>query len=115
MIAIAISFQGLFQLLSISTLLLTVGSPRGTLRIAHTSPAIVTCCLREPGVPAGLPQAGNAQVHDNSATGSGHVPGPGVTPGRPSDAGSGLRFADRGIRYLKGVPGEWRLFAVERG
>ena len=29
-------------------------------------------------------------------------------------AGSGLRFADRGAHVLKGVPGEWRLFAVER-
>jgi class 3 adenylate cyclase len=29
-------------------------------------------------------------------------------------AGSGLRFADRGIRPLKGVPGEWHIFAVER-
>lgn len=28
-------------------------------------------------------------------------------------AGSGLRFADRGIRELKGIPGEWRLFAAE--
>ena len=28
-------------------------------------------------------------------------------------AGSGLRFADRGIHDLRGVPGEWRLFAVE--
>jgi class 3 adenylate cyclase len=28
-------------------------------------------------------------------------------------AGSGLRFADRGLHALKGVPGEWRLFAVE--
>jgi pimeloyl-ACP methyl ester carboxylesterase len=27
-------------------------------------------------------------------------------------AGSGLRFTDRGIRVLKGVPGEWRLFAA---
>ena len=27
-------------------------------------------------------------------------------------AGSGLRFEDRGARALKGVPGEWRLFAV---
>lgn len=26
--------------------------------------------------------------------------------------GSGLEFADRGARALKGVPGEWRLFAV---
>jgi pimeloyl-ACP methyl ester carboxylesterase len=29
-------------------------------------------------------------------------------------AGSGLRFADRGLHTLKGVPGEWRLFAVDQ-
>jgi pimeloyl-ACP methyl ester carboxylesterase len=29
-------------------------------------------------------------------------------------AGSGLRFADRGIRSLKGIPGEWRIYAVEK-
>jgi class 3 adenylate cyclase len=29
-------------------------------------------------------------------------------------AGSGLTFADRGSAELKGVPGEWRLYAVER-
>ncbi len=28
-------------------------------------------------------------------------------------AGSGLSFQDRGTQSLKGVPGEWRLFAVE--
>jgi class 3 adenylate cyclase len=28
-------------------------------------------------------------------------------------AGSGIRFADRGLHVLKGVPGEWRLFTVE--
>jgi len=28
-------------------------------------------------------------------------------------AGSGIEFADRGQHELKGVPGEWRLFAVE--
>ncbi len=28
-------------------------------------------------------------------------------------AGSGLTFTDRGEHALKGVPGEWRLFAVE--
>ncbi len=28
-------------------------------------------------------------------------------------AGSGLHFTDRGIHVLKGVPGEWRLFAVK--
>jgi len=29
-------------------------------------------------------------------------------------AGSGLRFGDRGSQALKGLPGEWRIFAVER-
>ncbi len=29
-------------------------------------------------------------------------------------AGSGLRFGDRGSQSLKGVPGDWRIFAVER-
>jgi class 3 adenylate cyclase len=27
--------------------------------------------------------------------------------------GSGIRFADRGSRVLKGVPGRWRLYAAE--
>jgi YVTN family beta-propeller protein len=30
-------------------------------------------------------------------------------------AGSDLRFEDRGLHRLKGVPGEWRLFAVDVG
>jgi class 3 adenylate cyclase len=30
-------------------------------------------------------------------------------------AGSGLRFRERGAATLKGVPEEWRLYAVERG
>jgi class 3 adenylate cyclase len=29
--------------------------------------------------------------------------------------GSGFRFADAGFHQLKGVPGEWRLFAVAEG
>jgi pimeloyl-ACP methyl ester carboxylesterase len=29
-------------------------------------------------------------------------------------AGSGLQFTDRGRHALKGIPGEWQLFAVER-
>ena len=28
-------------------------------------------------------------------------------------AGSGIQFRERGVAELKGVPGEWRLFAVE--
>jgi class 3 adenylate cyclase len=27
-------------------------------------------------------------------------------------AGSGLTFLDRGVQSLKGIPGEWHLFAV---
>jgi class 3 adenylate cyclase len=27
-------------------------------------------------------------------------------------AGSGIRFVDRGMQTLKGIPGEWRLFAA---
>ena len=29
-------------------------------------------------------------------------------------AGSGIAFEDRGTHELKGVPGEWQLYAVER-
>jgi class 3 adenylate cyclase len=29
-------------------------------------------------------------------------------------AGSGIRFRDRGVAELKGIPGEWRLFKVAR-
>jgi class 3 adenylate cyclase len=29
-------------------------------------------------------------------------------------AGSGLDFDERGTTTLKGIPGEWRLFAVRR-
>ena len=28
--------------------------------------------------------------------------------------GSGISFSDRGSRELKGVPGEWHLFAVDQ-
>ena len=28
-------------------------------------------------------------------------------------AGSDIRFADRGSHMLKGIPGEWNLFAVK--
>ena len=29
-------------------------------------------------------------------------------------AGSGLQFSDRGRRALKGIPGEWQLYAVDQ-
>ena len=34
---------------------------------------------------------------------------------RPLWQGSGLDFEDRGTTRLKGIPGEWRLFAVRFG
>ena len=33
---------------------------------------------------------------------------------KDSVAGSELRFQDRGTHILEGVPGDWRLFSVER-
>src|SRR6185295_3898912 len=30
-------------------------------------------------------------------------------------AGSGINFTDKGVHTLADVPGDWRLFAVERG
>lgn len=44
--------------------------------------------------------------------GPGEVLVSGAVP--PLVAGSGLEFEDRGTRELKGVPGEWRIFAVTR-
>jgi len=29
-------------------------------------------------------------------------------------AGSGIEFEDRGARELKGIPGEWRLYAISQ-
>ena len=39
---------------------------------------------------------------------------PGSSTVKDLVAGSGLRFQDRAVHGLRGVPGEWRLFAVER-
>jgi class 3 adenylate cyclase len=43
--------------------------------------------------------------------GAGEVLVSGAVP--PLVAGSGIHFEDRGPRALKGVPGDWRLFAVQ--
>jgi hypothetical protein len=44
------------------------------------------------------------------------IPGEVVVSSTVKDlvAGSGIEFRERGAVELKGVPGEWRLFAVER-
>jgi class 3 adenylate cyclase len=55
-------------------------------------------------------------VHTGARVASHGLPGEVLVSSTVKDlvAGSGLRFEDRGVRELKGVPGEWRLFAVER-
>jgi hypothetical protein len=37
---------------------------------------------------------------------------PGCSSGDDLVIGSGLEFEDRGAHELKGVPGEWQIFAV---
>lgn len=40
-------------------------------------------------------------------------PGPGLHLGPRPDPHRAIRFADRGNRPLKGVPGRWQLFAAD--
>ena len=53
-------------------------------------------------------------VHIGARVGALADPGEVLVSGTVKDlvAGSGLAFASRGSRVLKGVPGRWRLFAV---
>jgi class 3 adenylate cyclase len=55
-------------------------------------------------------------VHTGARVASHAQPGEVLVSSTVKDlvAGSGLAFQDRGSRELKGIPGEWRLFAVER-
>ena len=61
------------------------------------------------GKPVGL------AVHVGARIGALAAPGEVLVSGTVRDlvAGSGLAFADRGTRTLKGVPDEWRLFALQ--
>lgn len=58
---------------------------------------------------------GGIAVHIGSRVSAEAAPGEVLVSGTVKDlvAGSGLRFADQGLRSLKGVPGEWRLYAVQ--
>jgi hypothetical protein len=38
-----------------------------------------------------------------------------IAAGKNLIAGSGIEVEDRGEHTLKGVPGEWRVYAVTRG
>jgi len=54
-------------------------------------------------------------VHIGARVAAVAKPGEVLVSGTVKDlvAGSGLHFSDRGSRILKGVPGEWRIFALE--
>ena len=53
-------------------------------------------------------------VHTGARVASHAEPGEVVVSSTVRDlvAGSGLEFSDRGTHELKGIPGEWRLYAV---
>jgi class 3 adenylate cyclase len=53
-------------------------------------------------------------VHTGARIAAAAQPQEVLTSGTVRDlvAGSGIRFDDRGSHVLKGVPGDWRLFAV---
>jgi pimeloyl-ACP methyl ester carboxylesterase len=57
---------------------------------------------------------GGIAVHTGARIAAQAQPGEVLVSGTVKDlvAGSGLAFEDRGTRQLKGVPGEWRLYAV---
>jgi len=53
-------------------------------------------------------------VHTGARVGANAQPGEVLVSSTVRDlvAGSGLTFEDRGSHELKGIPGEWRLYAV---
>jgi class 3 adenylate cyclase/esterase/lipase len=55
-------------------------------------------------------------VHTGARVASQAQPGEVLVSSTVKDlvAGSEIQFTDRGVAALKGIPGEWRLFAVER-
>ena len=61
-------------------------------------------------------KVGGIAVHIGARIASEARPGEVLVSGTVRDlvAGSGLQFRERGFAQLKGVPGEWRLFAVVR-
>ena len=68
--------------------------------------------------------AGECELHDNKVAGIAVATGARIASSasagevlvsstvRDLVAGSGIKFDDRGTHELKGVPGEWRLYAV---
>ena len=63
---------------------------------------------------------GQAQRHSGAHRGARRIPGgrwrgSGVEHSEDLVAGSGIAFEDRGLHVLKGLPGEWHLYAVANG
>lgn len=58
---------------------------------------------------------GGIAVHIGARVSANAAPGEVLVSSTVKDlvAGSGIQFADRGTRTLKGIPGEWRLFAAD--
>jgi class 3 adenylate cyclase len=61
-------------------------------------------------------KVGGLAVHIGARVAGHAEPGEVLVSGTVRDlvVGSGIRFSDRGTRPLKGVPGEWSLYSVER-
>ena len=57
---------------------------------------------------------GGVAVHTGARVATGAGPGEVLVSQTVKDlvAGSGIEFADRGAHELRGIPGEWRLYAV---
>ncbi len=57
---------------------------------------------------------GRIAVHTGARVGSLAAAGEVLVSSTVHDlvAGSGIVFADRGVHVLRGVPGEWRIYAV---
>ncbi len=60
-------------------------------------------------------KVGGVAVHIGARIAAEAQPGEVLVSGTVTDlvAGSGIRFAERGVAKLKGLPGEWKLFSVE--
>ena len=61
-------------------------------------------------------KVGGIAVHIGARVAEAASPGEVLVSSTVKDlvAGSEIPFRERGVAQLKGVPGEWRLFAVER-
>jgi class 3 adenylate cyclase len=59
-------------------------------------------------------EVGGVAVHIGARVAASAHPGEVLVSSTVKDlvAGSGIDFADRGLHELKGIPGEWRLYAV---